>query len=65
MKLTNFKCQSAKPKKKAYKMADGEGLYLLVQPNGSKYWRQKYRIHGKEKLLALGVYPVCLWPMSA
>lgn len=57
MKLTNIQCQNAKPKKKAYKMADGEGLYLLIQPNGSKYWRQKYRIHGKEKLLALGVYP--------
>ncbi|MCQ7061285.1 tyrosine-type recombinase/integrase [Escherichia coli] len=38
-------------------MADGGGLYLLVKTNGSRYWRLKYRIDGKEKLLALGVYP--------
>ena len=38
-------------------MADGHGLYLEVMPNGSKYWRLKYRFLGKEKRLALGVYP--------
>ncbi|GAB3411479.1 hypothetical protein GCM10027361_21020 [Erwinia aphidicola] len=36
---------------------DGGGLYLLVNPNGAKYWRQKYRAAGKEKLLAIGIYP--------
>jgi integrase len=40
-----------------YKIADGEGLFLLVTPSGSKYWRMKYFFAGKEKLLALGVYP--------
>lgn len=40
-----------------YKLADEKGLYLLVHANGSKYWRFKYRAEGKEKVLALGVYP--------
>ncbi|MAM34839.1 MAG: integrase [Micavibrio sp.] len=57
MSLTDFKCKNAKPKDKPYKLADGQGMYLDVRPNGSKYWRLKYRFHGKEKLLALGVYP--------
>ena len=55
MPLTNMQCQSAKPKAKPYKLTDGGGLYMLVHPNGSRYWRLKYRMHGKEKLLALGV----------
>lgn len=42
---------------KAYKLADGGGMYLLVKPNGSKYWRLKYRFAGKEKMLSIGVYP--------
>ena len=57
MKLSDAKCRGAKPKDKPYKLTDGEGMYLDVRPNGSKYWRFKYRIHGREKLLALGVYP--------
>ena len=57
MKLTASKVKSAKPSAKAYKLADGAGMYLLVHPSGAKYWRLKYRIVGKEKLLALGVYP--------
>jgi integrase len=48
----------AKPREKSYKLADGHGLYLEVAPNGSRYWRLKYRFGGKEKRLALGVYPV-------
>lgn len=40
-----------------YKLTDGKGLFLLVQPNGAKYWRFRYRYAGKQKLLALGVYP--------
>lgn len=40
-----------------YKMADEKGLFLLVAPSGGKWWRLKYRFGGKEKLLALGVYP--------
>jgi len=57
LKLTASKVKSAKPSAKAYKLADGAGMYLLVHPSGAKYWRLKYRIAGKEKLLALGVYP--------
>ncbi|MGC2456705.1 MAG: integrase arm-type DNA-binding domain-containing protein [Gallionellaceae bacterium] len=57
MKLTDVAARKAKPKAKPYKLADGGGLFLLVQPNGAKYWRLKYRHGGREKLLALGVYP--------
>lgn len=57
MKLNARQIDTAKPKEKAYKLADGGGLYLLVKPSGGKYWRFKYRVAGKEKLLALGVYP--------
>ena len=57
MKLTNIKCQNTKPKEKTHKLFDGKGLFLEVRPNGSKYWRLKYRYLNKEKLLALGVYP--------
>jgi len=42
---------------KPYRVSDEKGLYLEVHPNGSKYWRMKYRVHGKEKRLAVGVYP--------
>jgi len=55
MKLTDTAIRNAKPKDKQYKIADGGGLHLLVKPNGSKYWRLKYRYTGKEKVLALGV----------
>ena len=57
MNLTAKVCESAKPENKSYKMFDGKGLYLEVMPSGSKYWRLKYRMGGKEKRLALGVYP--------
>ncbi|MFO0884829.1 MAG: tyrosine-type recombinase/integrase [Pirellulales bacterium] len=55
--LSDTSARNAKPKDKPYKIVDGEGLFLLVMPNGSKYWRLKYFFGGKEKLLALGVYP--------
>jgi integrase len=57
MKLNDNACKNAKPKEKPYKLTDGQGMYLEVRPNGARYWRQKYRFSGKEKLLALGVYP--------
>ncbi len=57
MPLTDTEVRNAKPLATSYKLADGEGMYLLVQPSGGKYWRLKYRLAGKEKLLALGVYP--------
>ena len=56
-KLTDTQVKAAKPKEKDYKLYDGEGLYVLVKPNSNKYWRLKYRFGGKEKVLALGVYP--------
>lgn len=55
--LTATACNNAKPKEKPYKLSDEKGMYLEVMPNGSKYWRLKYRIGGKEKRLALGVFP--------
>lgn len=58
MKLTDKVCKAAKPKDKSYKLADGGGLYLEVMPSGSKCWRLKYRVAGREKRLALGVYPI-------
>lgn len=58
MKLTDTACRNAKPKEKPYKKADGGGLYLHVTKEGAKYWRLKYYFLGKEKLLALGIYPI-------
>ena len=55
--LTESRLRAAKASQKAVKLFDGGGLYLLLHPNGSKYWRFKYRYGGKEKKLALGVYP--------
>jgi len=56
--LTDAKVKNAKPGAKSRKMADGGGMYLLVDPKGGKYWRLKYRFEGKERApLALGVYP--------
>ncbi len=57
MPLTAKQIEAAKPKEKPYKLADGGGLFLLINSNGSKWWRLKYRLDGKEKLLSLGVYP--------
>lgn len=57
MPLTDTAIRNAKPREKAYKLADEKGLFLLVNPNGAKWWRHKFRIDGKEKLLSLGVYP--------
>ncbi|WP_049721072.1 tyrosine-type recombinase/integrase [Gilvimarinus polysaccharolyticus] len=56
-KLSEAAVRQAKPKAKAYRLADGAGMYLEVTPTGSRYWRLKYRHGGKEKRLALGVYP--------
>lgn len=56
-KLTNKELENAKPGDKPRRLADGGGLYLEITPNGSKYWRLAYRFAGKQKTLALGVYP--------
>ncbi|HQX59468.1 MAG: tyrosine-type recombinase/integrase [Rhodoferax sp.] len=57
MPLTDTAIKKAKPGAKPSKLSDGKGLYLLVSPAGSKLWRWKYRVLGKEKVLALGAYP--------
>ncbi|MBN8672170.1 MAG: integrase arm-type DNA-binding domain-containing protein [Chitinophagales bacterium] len=56
--LSDRAITNAKSQAKPYKLSDSGGLYLLVNPNGSKYWRLKYRVKGKEQLYALGVYPL-------
>lgn len=58
MKLTARQVETVKPQDKDFKLSDGGGLYLLVKTTGSKYWRLKYRIAGKEKLLAIGTFPL-------
>ncbi len=55
--LTDKAIQAAKARSRPYKLADGEGLTLLVKPNGSKLWRFRYRYQGREKMLGFGVYP--------
>ncbi len=55
--LTDLECKKSAPKDKPYRLYDGGGLYLEVLPTGAKYWRLKYRHSGKEKRLAIGVYP--------
>lgn len=57
MALSEIQIRKAKANERPYKLADGEGLFLLVCPNGSKLWRMKYRRRGKEKLLSFGAYP--------
>jgi len=57
MALTDAKIRAAKAQKKLYKLSDEKGLLLIIKPNNGKYWRLKYRFNGKEKSLALGVYP--------
>lgn len=57
MALTDAAIRAAKPREKPYKLAVGDGLYLLIHPRGARYWRFKYRLHGREGLLAVGIYP--------
>lgn len=55
--LTQYVLTNAKPKSKPYKLADGGGLHLLVQPSGSKLWRFRYRFNSRENMLAFGSFP--------
>lgn len=57
MPLTDTAVKNAKSQDKQYKLTDSLGMYLLIKPNGGKYWRFKYRVAGKENLLSIGVYP--------
>lgn len=56
-KLTELAIKKAKPSDKLGRMTDGGGMYLLIHTNGGKYWRMDYRLAGKRKTLAIGVYP--------
>lgn len=55
--LTQVAINAAKPKGKPYKLADGRGLFLLIETNGSKVWRFRYKLRGRENMLSLGVFP--------
>ncbi len=57
MALTDTTIKNTKPAAKPFKLSDEKGIFLLINPSGSKLWRLKYRWEGKEKLLALGAYP--------
>jgi integrase len=55
--LSEMQVRNARPREKPYKMADGESMYLLIKPNGGRYWRLDFTLHGRRKTLALGIYP--------
>ena len=57
MALTELGVKSAKPRDKEYMLGDGRGLWLLVKPDGKKYWRLRYWVGDKERKISLGVYP--------
>jgi integrase len=57
MPLSDVAIRNAKPRERPWKLSDGSGLYVLINPNGSKWWRFKYVYGGREKLLSVGVYP--------
>ena len=58
MPLTDLEIRRSKPREKPYTLNDGSGLSLLIEPNGSKGWRFRYRFDGKPKMLSLGTYPL-------
>lgn len=57
MALNHIQITNAKPRNKAYKLADSDGLYLFIQPNGAKLWRMNYRHLGRQKTLYFGAWP--------
>jgi integrase len=54
--LTEVSCKQAKPEIKPYKLSDRYGLFLLIHPNGSKYWRWRHRVNSKDSTKAIGIY---------
>lgn len=64
MPLSDTAVRMTKPRPRPYRLSDGRGLYVEVAPNGSRYWRMKYRFSGKEKRLSLGVYPIVTLAMA-
>jgi hypothetical protein len=55
--LTDAKIRQAKPRQNPYKLYDAGGLFLIVSPRGGKWWRLRYTLDGKEKVISLGTYP--------
>ena len=55
--LNELAIRNAKPKEKTYKLSDGDGLYLVVTPQGNKWWHFMYRFENKSKKISLGVFP--------
>jgi hypothetical protein len=49
--------EATKPREQPFKLTDGNGLHLLINPNGSKLWRLRYRFGGKQLMLSLGAFP--------
>ena len=56
--LTVKQVDAARPKEKAYRLLDGNGLYLFVPPSGKKVWQLRFKLEGKEKVLTVGKYPL-------
>ena len=57
MALSDTRIRNAKPRARPYRLPDGRGLHLEVRPTGTRLWRYRYRIAGKENLFAIGAYP--------
>jgi hypothetical protein len=55
--LTEARIRRAKPKARPYKLRDGGGLFLLITPADARQWRLRYKMRGRESMLALGTYP--------
>jgi hypothetical protein len=57
MALTDTAIRLARPRERVYRLNDGRGLCVLIQPNGAKWWRFRYRWQGRELMLSMGTYP--------
>lgn len=57
MPLSDTAVRNAKPREKAFKLYDEDGLFIIVRPNGGKWWRFRYQLDGKTKELSVGTYP--------
>lgn len=57
MPLTDIEIRQTRPGTAPLRLNDDAGMFLLLNPNGTRYWRFRYRINGKEKMVSLGVYP--------
>ena len=57
MALTDTQIRQAKPRADTYTLTDGKGMYIMINPSGSKLWRYRYRIDNKQRQYAIGVYP--------